>query len=268
MTSPTLPLRRTVQARPGLDLHLHEAGQGSPVLVLRGGFGPGSRTPLVGHLTTHHRVVAPTHPGRDGTARPDELHSVPTLAALCLNPLAHLSLHDVTVLATSFGGWVAAQTVLDDHKGRISRPRPHEHHRPGRARSAGHRAHRAAAPGARAYGGGSAPQGGTDRAVDGRPTALRRTGHGRHRPAAPPLRRHPPGADDLGRQPPATDTIMGSFPESELGVGLGQGAGQSDGGTGEQRRQDPWHAGVPSTTSLRAADGGGFSSRSRAPCSR
>lgn len=267
MTSPTLPLRRTVQARPGLDLHLHEAGQGSPVLVLRGGFGPGSRTPLVGHLTTHHRVVAPTHPGRDGTARPDELHSVPTLAALCLNPLAHLSLHDVTVLATSFGGWVAAQTVLDDHKGRISAlvlmntigpvvpgqqvtvptgPPPPGH----------------------AYGGGSAPQGGTDRAVDGRPTALRRTGHGRHRPAAPPLRRHPPGADDLGRQPPATDTIMGSFPESELGVGLGQGAGQSDGGTGEQRRQDPWHAGVPSTTSLRAAGGGGFSSRSRAPCSR
>ncbi|WLW50319.1 alpha/beta fold hydrolase [Streptomyces sp. YU58] len=121
MTSPPLPVRRTVQGRPGFDLHLREAGQGSAVLVLHGGPGPGSLAPLVDHLAAHHRVMAPSHPGWDGTARPDDLDSVPALAALYLDLLARLGLHDVTVLGTSFGGWVAAQTVLDDPGGRISR---------------------------------------------------------------------------------------------------------------------------------------------------
>src|SRR4051794_30468623 len=80
MTSPTSPLRHTVQVRPGLGLELREAGRGSPVLVLHGGPGPGSLTLLVDHLASDHRVVAPTHPGWDGTARPDDLDCVPTLA--------------------------------------------------------------------------------------------------------------------------------------------------------------------------------------------
>ncbi|WP_217251548.1 alpha/beta fold hydrolase [Streptomyces sp. AC602_WCS936] len=121
MISPTPPARSSVQVRPGLDLYLHEAGQGSPVLVLHGGPGPGSLTLLVDHLAARHRVLAPTHPGWDGTARPDDLNSVPALAALYLDLLAQLGLHDVTVIGTSFGGWVAAQTVLDDREGRISR---------------------------------------------------------------------------------------------------------------------------------------------------
>ncbi|MEV8129452.1 alpha/beta hydrolase [Streptomyces sp. NPDC085944] len=121
MTSPTPPDRRTVQVGPGRDLYLHETGQGSPVLVLHGGPGPGSLIPLVDHLAARHRVLAPTHPGWDGTTRPDDLDSVPALAALYLGLLAQLGLHDVTVIGTSFGGWVAAQTVLDDREGRISR---------------------------------------------------------------------------------------------------------------------------------------------------
>ncbi|MFJ6070980.1 alpha/beta fold hydrolase [Streptomyces sp. NPDC093065] len=121
MTSPTPPVRHTLQVRPGHGLELKEAGQGGPVLVLHGGPGPGSLSPLVDHLAERHRVVAPTHPGWDGTERPDDLDSVPALAALYLDLLDHLGLSDVTVLGTSFGGWVAAQTVLDDREGRISR---------------------------------------------------------------------------------------------------------------------------------------------------
>ena len=118
----TTPLRRTIPLRPGLDLELREAGTGSsPVLVLHGGPGPAGITPLIAHLAADHRVVAPTHPGWDGTARPDELDSVPALAATYLDLLGHLGLRDVTVIGTSFGGWVATQTVLDDREGRISR---------------------------------------------------------------------------------------------------------------------------------------------------
>ncbi|WP_158895436.1 alpha/beta fold hydrolase [Amycolatopsis anabasis] len=118
----TTPLRRTIPIRPGLDLDLREAGTGgSPVLVLHGGPGPAGITPLIDHLAPDHRVIAPTHPGWEGTARPDELDSVPALAAAYLDLLGHLGLHDVTVIGTSFGGWVATQTALDDHEGRISK---------------------------------------------------------------------------------------------------------------------------------------------------
>ncbi|MFI6442835.1 alpha/beta fold hydrolase [Streptomyces sp. NPDC050759] len=121
MTSPTSPLRHTVQVGLGLGLELREAGQGSPVLVLHGGPGPGSLAHMVDHLASDHRVVVPTHPGWDGTVRPDDLDCVPALAAVYLDLLGHLELRDVTVIGTSFGGWVAAQAVLDDREGRIAR---------------------------------------------------------------------------------------------------------------------------------------------------
>jgi pimeloyl-ACP methyl ester carboxylesterase len=118
----TAPPQRTIPVRPGLDLEVREAGtSGSPVLVLHGGPGPSSITPLINHLAPDHRVVAPTHPGWEGTVRPDDLDSVPALAAAYLDLLGHLSLYDVTVIGTSFGGWVATQTVLEDREGRISR---------------------------------------------------------------------------------------------------------------------------------------------------
>ena len=118
----TAPLQRTIPVRPGLDLDVREAGTtGSPVLVLHGGPVPSSISPLIDHLTPDHRVVAPTHPGWDATVRPDDLDCVPALAAVYLDLLGHLSLNDVTVIGTSFGGWVATQTVVDDREGRISK---------------------------------------------------------------------------------------------------------------------------------------------------
>ncbi|WP_159765258.1 alpha/beta fold hydrolase [Streptomyces sp. HM190] len=118
----TAPLQRAIPVRPGLDLAVREAGtSGGPVLVLHGGPGPSSIRALIDHLAPDHRVVAPTHPGWEGTVRPDDLDSVPALAAAYRDLLAHLGLNDVTVIGTSFGGWVATQTVLDDREGRISR---------------------------------------------------------------------------------------------------------------------------------------------------
>ncbi|MFI0739297.1 alpha/beta fold hydrolase [Streptomyces sp. NPDC021100] len=118
----TMSHRRTIPLRPGLDLEVREAGTGgSPVLVLHGGPGPSGIAPLIDHLAPEHTVLAPTHPGWDATPRPGDLDSVPALAAAYLDLLGHLGLNDVTVIGTSFGGWVATQTVLDDREGRISR---------------------------------------------------------------------------------------------------------------------------------------------------
>ncbi|QKW25543.1 alpha/beta hydrolase [Streptomyces seoulensis] len=117
----TTPLPRIVRPRPGLDLVLREAGTGGAVLVLHGGPGPDSVAPLIDHLSAAHRVLAPTHPGWDDTPRPDALDSVAALAALHLDLLELLDVRDVTVVGTSFGGWVAVESALGDRDGRIGR---------------------------------------------------------------------------------------------------------------------------------------------------
>ncbi|MGW1410709.1 alpha/beta fold hydrolase, partial [Streptomyces sp. NPDC002403] len=83
--------------------------------------GPASITPLVDHFATGYRVLAPTHPGWDDTVRPDTLNSVAALAAVYHDLVDQHGLDDVTVLGTSFGGWVAARMAVDDRAGRISR---------------------------------------------------------------------------------------------------------------------------------------------------
>lgn len=112
---------RTISIRPGLDLDVRVGGEGRPLLLLHGGPGPASVAALGEHLASHHRVVAPTHPGWEGTERPDELDSVPALAAVYLELLDHLELSQVTVVGTSFGGWVATRIALDDRADRLSR---------------------------------------------------------------------------------------------------------------------------------------------------
>ncbi|MFF7552301.1 alpha/beta fold hydrolase [Streptomyces olivaceus] len=117
----TAPVPRIVTVRSGLDLPVGEAGEGGPVLVLHGAPGPAGVTPLVDHLAAGHRVLAPTHPGWDGTARPDALDSVAALAATYHDLLDQRELDGVTVVGTSFGGWIAARMAVDDRAGRISR---------------------------------------------------------------------------------------------------------------------------------------------------
>jgi len=81
---------------------------------LHGGAGPQSVTGFA-HLLAekgHARVLTPTHPGFDGTARPDGLSSVAGLAALYGGLLDDLGLEDVTVIGNSVGGWIAAEMAL------------------------------------------------------------------------------------------------------------------------------------------------------------
>jgi pimeloyl-ACP methyl ester carboxylesterase len=100
--------------RPDLALTLHQSGHCAPVLLLHGGPGPGSLTPLAEHLATGHRVLLPTHPGWDDTPRPDTLATVGDLAEAYLELLRRLGTGPVTVLGTSFGGWVATEVALRD----------------------------------------------------------------------------------------------------------------------------------------------------------
>ncbi|HEY3437607.1 MAG TPA: alpha/beta hydrolase [Actinotalea sp.] len=87
---------------------------GHPVLLLHGGGGPRTVTPwaarLAGSRPAH--VLAPVHPGFDGTQRPDRLTSVAGLAGTYVALLDALDLHGVTVVGNSIGGWVAAEMAV------------------------------------------------------------------------------------------------------------------------------------------------------------
>jgi pimeloyl-ACP methyl ester carboxylesterase len=106
---------------PGVSLRLTETGEGRPVLVLHGGSGPDSVARLVDQLGTSAHVLAPTHPGWDGTPRPDWFTGVDSLVETYHDLLDDRALRDVSVVGSSFGGWLAAEMAIRDRGGRIGR---------------------------------------------------------------------------------------------------------------------------------------------------
>ncbi|MDQ7802930.1 alpha/beta hydrolase [Amycolatopsis sp. A133] len=99
---------------------LLDTGRGDPaVLVLHGGAGPRSVTPVVERLAPRARVLAPTHPGWSGTPRPDWCTGVDDLAVAYLDLLDDEDLEDVVVVGGSFGGWVAAEMAVRDRGRRL-----------------------------------------------------------------------------------------------------------------------------------------------------
>ena len=104
-----------------MDVPVREAGTGTPVLLLHGVPGPASIDPLVTHLSRRHRVLAPTHPGWDGTRRPGALTSPGDLAQLYLDLLRQTETEPVAVLGASFGGWIAAEIAVRDRNERVER---------------------------------------------------------------------------------------------------------------------------------------------------
>jgi pimeloyl-ACP methyl ester carboxylesterase len=94
------------------DLTLLEQGTGRPTLLLHGGGGPASVLAFADRLDG--RVLVPTHPGFDGTSRPDAIASIGDLADLYVDLLEAHDLEDVLVIGNSVGGWIAAELALRD----------------------------------------------------------------------------------------------------------------------------------------------------------
>ncbi|MCW7941406.1 alpha/beta hydrolase [Streptomyces hygroscopicus] len=97
-----------------LAFSVDERGKGHPFLLLHGGGGPQTVAGFAGLLADQRpaRVITPVHPGFGGTARPDWLTDVPTLAQVYKRLLDELGLSDVTVVGNSIGGWIAAEMAL------------------------------------------------------------------------------------------------------------------------------------------------------------
>src|SRR5438874_413674 len=81
-------------------------------LVLHGGGGPQTVAPIVGHLASTMHALAPTHPGWDGTPRPDSIASVADLASSYLARLLDHGEHDVVLIGSSIGGWIALEMAV------------------------------------------------------------------------------------------------------------------------------------------------------------
>jgi pimeloyl-ACP methyl ester carboxylesterase len=93
----------------GVALRLARAGRGSPVLVLHHDIGAPDRLPFYDALAGRFTVLAPSHPGYDGTERPEWLRSPRDIAVLYERLLAHLGLATVSLIGLGFGGWIAAE---------------------------------------------------------------------------------------------------------------------------------------------------------------
>ena len=110
---------RVVTLEPDLALTVDDAGEGRPVLVLHGGGGPATVAGIAAHVSAYARAITPTHPGWNGTQRPDRLSTIPGLAETYLRLLDAEGLRDVVLVGSSIGGWLAAELAVADEEDRI-----------------------------------------------------------------------------------------------------------------------------------------------------
>ncbi len=110
---------RTVGIASALDLTLAEDGDGRVALVLHGGGGPATVAGLASHLAAAMHTLTPTHPGWNGTPRPDWLSSIDDLALVYLQFLRGAGITDAMLVGSSLGGWLAAEMAPRDVGGLI-----------------------------------------------------------------------------------------------------------------------------------------------------
>jgi pimeloyl-ACP methyl ester carboxylesterase len=97
----------------GTTLHVTRGGAGAPLLVLHHDIGSPATLPFYDALAEAFTVVRPSHPGYDGSPRPDWLRSVRDVAvlyqALLAEDAATRAPGRPAVIGLGFGGWIAAE---------------------------------------------------------------------------------------------------------------------------------------------------------------
>ena len=112
-------IQRTVEIAADLDLTFGEDGDGRVALVLHGGGGPATVLGLAGHLAQTMRTITPTHPGWNGTPRPDRLAGIDDLALAYLQFLRNAGISRAILIGSSLGGWIAAEMAARDTGGLV-----------------------------------------------------------------------------------------------------------------------------------------------------
>jgi pimeloyl-ACP methyl ester carboxylesterase len=101
-------------------MKITETGKGRNILVLHGGAGPAPMSGLAAHLAEKAHVITPTHPGWDGTPRPESLTTVAALADEYVRYLDENDVKDVLLVGSSLGGWLGAEIALRDTAHRVA----------------------------------------------------------------------------------------------------------------------------------------------------
>ena len=93
----------------GSTLRVRKGGAGDPILVLPHDIGTLDRLPFYDALARRFTVYVPSHPGYDGSERPDWMRSVRDVAVTYQSLLATINLANVSLVGLGFGGWIAAE---------------------------------------------------------------------------------------------------------------------------------------------------------------
>jgi pimeloyl-ACP methyl ester carboxylesterase len=95
----------------GVRTRVLRGGEGPPLVFLHGANGA-RWLPFMDKLAARFEVIAPEHPGFGLSDTPDWLDSVRDLGHFYQAFMEKLGLSDVTLVGTSLGGWIAAETAL------------------------------------------------------------------------------------------------------------------------------------------------------------
>jgi pimeloyl-ACP methyl ester carboxylesterase len=96
----------------GIELEVLRCGTGQPILFLHGFQQPEPGSRFLQLLGQRAEVIAPSHPGFGGSPRPKEFESVYDLLHLYSALLEALPHPQVTLVGSSFGGWLAAELAV------------------------------------------------------------------------------------------------------------------------------------------------------------
>ena len=95
-----------------IDVGIVRKGSGPPLVMLHGGGGPVAAMPFADRLAERFEIIAPTHPGFDGTPIPDRFDDIHDLTFLYLDLMDALDLSDAVLMGFSMGGWAAASMAV------------------------------------------------------------------------------------------------------------------------------------------------------------
>jgi pimeloyl-ACP methyl ester carboxylesterase len=102
-------VKREMITLAGIEVELHETGEGAPILFLHSGQGFVPAQPYVGMLAKSRRLIAPSHPGFGSSGLPDWLDTADDISYLYLELMDRLGLDKVDLVGCSLGGWIAAE---------------------------------------------------------------------------------------------------------------------------------------------------------------
>jgi pimeloyl-ACP methyl ester carboxylesterase len=96
----------------GIDLEVVRRGAGPPIVLLHGFQQVDPAARFMDLLSQRAEVIAPSHPGFGRSARPKDFESVYDILNLYTTLLEALPHDKITLIGSSFGGWLAAELAV------------------------------------------------------------------------------------------------------------------------------------------------------------